>query len=52
MRGSRKFFQRGSTFLVDNGDTGSKYRYKWDIEMAFHWWADDAQTLNAGLVTL
>ena len=66
MRGSRKFYQRGSNFnnvffLVDKeGEGGSKYHYKRAIIgppakrhlMAFRWRADDDPTLNAGLVAL
>ena len=56
MRGSRELCQRGSKFdnvvLVDEGDRGSKYRYKWAIigptakrhlngvSLAGRWWPD------------
>ena len=52
---SRKFGQRGSNFdkvfvLVDEGredQPASETPFK-----AFHWYADDGPTLNAGLVAL
>ena len=63
MRGSRKFFQRGSNFnvfffcffLVDVGreDPITTIRgpsSAGDIEMAFRWRADDGPKVNAGLV--
>ena len=64
MRGSRKFYQRGSKFdnffFVDewrkdlnttiSGPLSARQRNA--IEMAFLWRADDGPTLNAGLVAL
>ena len=67
MRGSRKFFQRGSNsdnvffrFLVAEGKEDpnttksgpSSARQRSGILMAFRWRADDGPTLNAGLVAL
>ena len=65
MRGSRKFFQRGSNFdyvffLVDesreNPNTAirgrSLARQRNAISMAFRWRADGVPTLIAGLVAL
>ena len=49
MRGSRKFCQRGSKILVDEG-RGSKDQNI--TKMAFRWRADDGLTLNDGLVAL
>ena len=64
MRGSRKFYQRGSNFdkvfciLVDEGWkdpnttlSGSlSARQQNAIKMAFRWRANDGPTLNAGSV--
>ena len=64
MRGSRKFYQRGSKFdlfglvgggieepnIAINGPSTAHKRNA--IEMAFRWQADDGPTLNAGLVAL
>ena len=64
MRGSRKFYQRGSSFdnafLVDEGREDpntaisgpSLARQRNATEMAFRWRAYDGPTLNAGLVAL
>ena len=65
MRGSRKFFQKGSTFdkfffVIDEGiedqnitiNRPSSARQRNAIKMAFRWRADDGPTLNAGLVAL
>ena len=68
MRGSRKFFQRGSNsdnvfffvFLVAEGKEDpnttksgpSSARQRSATLMAFRWRADDGPTLNAGLVAL
>ena len=63
MRGSRKFYQRGSNFDVfclffdgrrEDSSTNKSgllsSRQRNTIEMAFPWRADDGPTLNVGLV--
>ena len=66
LHGPRKFCQRGPNsenvffFIIDEGREGpnttkigpSSTGQLNAIEMAFHWWADDGPTLNAGLVAL
>ena len=54
MRGSRKFFQRGSNFLyIFLVNEWIQIQLKsGHHRLAFCWRADDGQTLNAGLVAL
>ena len=53
MRGSRKLSQRESNFDVVRKDPNTPFsepsatRQQNAIQMAFCWWADDSQTLNA-----